>query len=711
MADGSHPANSDLPSLGDRVETRGGRGRVIASDRGSLTVSLDSGTTTVVLADHPMVRRLSPWDEGRVSPPWQEIDAGRLTPALTPGERDLASFLDKQLDPSWRIYVRPHLDAERPLLAAVHPTIGGMIWDVVDWDPETIEIQGKVWIIRDNMGERRVASPLDYLDSIRNKLYGVYLPEVGERLADDQSRFGLVRAGLYWPRATTGDLLERFGKSPIVVFGHDSLRASRLSDVIPRTTGNYMEPAWFEQFDRVLGHHFRMPDPMSALRPTKAQERHVMPHPGIERLEGIAGSGKSVVLAYRAARIASQGRRVLIITYNTTLTNYIRALLDRVPVPRRPELVSVVHYHELLKRIFDDHAQWPDRAPSRSGVDDDQDEFLNEAWPRKALELLDSLGVPERLQFDAILIDEGQDFSVEYLEVIRRLVRAKQDPEVVIAYDPAQRIYSRTPGAGMAGSWTATARLAKLREGVRLPSALAAAATAFAQHWQLATDPIPARPEGLLPESGGAWWCQADSDVEAGAAALEILARWRLEEGFRAGRCAILVPSKQFGWALVRLLNESGISVNHVFPVRSGDGLLDSVMDEDGNKPDWLVSQQRKRAFSYHDSRVKVSTIHSFKGWDAERVIHVLPRSASPDARTLAVTYVGITRSDAYAVFVGGRDVLGLSQLGLPQLELHPNEPVKLRFGELLRTADTKLRTKGRPPTDSRASDPPWPTM
>jgi hypothetical protein len=673
MADGSHPANSDLPLPGDRVETRGGRGRVIASDRGSLTVSLDSGTTTVVLADHPMVRRLSPWDEGRVSPPWQEIDAGRLTPALTAGERDLASFLDKQLDPSWRIYVRPHLDAERPLLAAVHPTIGGMIWDVVDWDPETIEIQGKVWIIRDKMGERRVASPLDYLDSIRNKLYGVYLPEVGERLADDQSRFGLVRAGLYWPRATTGDLRERFGNSPIVIFGHDSLRASRISDVVPRTTGDYMEPAWFAQFDRVLGHHFRMPDPMSALRPTKAQERHVVPHPGIERLEGIAGSGKSVVLAYRAARIASQGRRVLIITYNTTLTNYIRALLDRVPVPRRPELVSVLHYHELLKRIFDDHAQWPDRVPSRSGEDEDQ------------------------------------DFSVEYLEVIRRLVRAKQDPEVVIAYDPAQRIYSRTPGAGVAGSWTASARLAKLRKGVRLPSALAAAATAFAQHWQLATDPIPARPEGLLPESGGAWWCQADSDVEAGAAALEILARWKLEEAFRAGRCAILVPSKQFGWALVRLLNESGISVNHVFPVRSGDGLLDSLMDDAGNKPDWLVSQQRKRAFSYDDSRVKVSTIHSFKGWDAERVIQILPRTAKPDALTLAVTYVGITRSDAYAVFVGARDGLGLSQLGLPQLELHPDEAVKLRFGELLRSAEAQLGTKGRRPTDSRASDPPWP--
>jgi hypothetical protein len=77
----------------------------------------------------------------------------------------------------------------------------------------------------------------------------------------------------------------------------------------------------------------------------------------------------------------------------------------------------------------------------------------------------------------------------------------------------------------------------------------------------------------------------------------------------------------------------------------------------------------------------------------------------------LAVTYVGITRSDAYAVFVGARDGLGLSQLGLPQLELHPDEAVRLRFGELLRSAEAQLGTKGRRPTDSSASDPPWPTM
>ncbi|MEX1155901.1 MAG: hypothetical protein WED12_01940, partial [Chloroflexota bacterium] len=64
------------------------------------------------------MRAITAWDEGRISPPWSEIeDPDRFVPPLVPGERELARFLDEQLDPAWRIYVRPHLDADRPIIA------------------------------------------------------------------------------------------------------------------------------------------------------------------------------------------------------------------------------------------------------------------------------------------------------------------------------------------------------------------------------------------------------------------------------------------------------------------------------------------------------------------------------------------------------------------------------------------------------------------
>ena len=50
---------------------------------------------------------------------------------------------------------------------------------------------------------------------------------------------------------------------------------------------------------------------------------------GYRRVKGPAGSGKSLVLAARAAELARDGKRVLVCTYNITLMNYLRDLVAR----------------------------------------------------------------------------------------------------------------------------------------------------------------------------------------------------------------------------------------------------------------------------------------------------------------------------------------------------------------------------------------------
>ena len=702
MDEPSGRALGEILGIGDRVKhTPLGIGTVVGGDEGSLTIRLDAGRTVSVVRSFAGLCRLSQWEEGRVSPPWSLILDGYFSPPLHGGEMALLRFLDAHLDPNWRIYVRPHLDAERPLLAAIHPRLGGVIWDVVEWDLANVEDRGKTWCIKDGLGERLQESPFNYLDSIRSKLYGVYLPEIGERLMTDERAFGLVRAGLYWHGATTRQLRERFGDQRISVFGDDALRRESLGLVVPNKDGNWMEPGWFDQFDQAFGHSFRMPDPLTALRPTKSQQKHVEPKKGVHLIEGVAGSGKSVVLAYRAARIANEGRRVLVLTFNRTLTNYLRALLERVPVRRRPDLITVLHYHEMLGRIFNEYADWPKRTEESDDDSGDTGNRFDRDWPEHALRLLETGGVPERLRYDAVLVDEGQDFSSDYLQVVHELVDWQNEPEVVIAYDRAQRIYGRSPAVEGSESWLAGLRPEKLREGLRLPATIADAATAFAQRWTLSTTAISGRPAGLLPEEGGVWWCPTRDEATAGAAALSLFNTWKAEPGFRAGRCAIVVPSRSFGCAFVRLLNESGVSVNHVFPVRSGDGLLDSVIDEGDGAPDWLVASKRKRAFAYSDTRVKVSTVHSFKGWDAERVIYVLTSPKAPTPRGLAEAFVGITRSDSYAAIVGVGDAMCIGELGLPTLNIPIDEPVRARFIELLETAQRPPATsvrRGRTP-------------
>jgi superfamily I DNA/RNA helicase len=130
-----------------------------------------------------------------------------------------------------------------------------------------------------------------------------------------------------------------------------------------------------------------------------------------------------------------------------------------------------------------------------------------------------------------------------------------------------------------------------------------------------------------------------------------------------------------------------GISANHVFPVASSGALPDR--GEEPGEAAWRIAQARKTAFAYADSRLKVSTVHSFKGWEAPRVVLVLPLG-QPTHRTTTMVYVGLTRARGDLVLVGPLQDYGLGELpDFPDAVIDPR--VALRFRALLRDAREAL--------------------
>ena len=682
------PANDPSPAsigVGDRVRYRGAEsGRIVGKRDGILTIRFDGADTREIVDSFAGLARLEPWAEGRISPPRGELTDDRLAPPLSRGERELVAMLDRSLEPEWRIYVRPHLDAERPLLAAVHPRRGGMIWDVVDWRRSDIEVEGDVWRLWTDDGVRALRSPLRYLDDVRNKLYGVYLPEIGEAVGVDTRRFGLVRAGLYFENEETASVAS-LGQSSWTVFGRDAVARGIRAMVMPAFSDRVdWDPSWFDAFDSVLGRVYRLPDALASQPLSPEQDRLATPAPGVEVITGVAGSGKSVVVAYRAARIAAEGRSVLVLTFNRTLTNYIRGVLRRVPVRHDPTRITVLHFHELLARVFAHH-RLPkplQDIPEGEGREPDESRWLDEEWPTRALTALRELGVPEALRFDALLVDEGQDFGPTYVAVLAELLGGADAPEVVIAIDPAQRIYSRQAALIEGGPWKSRARRRSMRRGYRLPPAGARVASAFAELHGLDTVPIGGPEETLLP--GSFSWIRTVDDATTVAAAVGVLDRWRAEPSFLAGRAAVLVTSKQMGEALVRLLWERGYQTNHVFPVLSQGEQLGLAI-EPTLKPEWRIARSHKTAFAFGDSRLKVSTIHSFKGWDANRVILALPSlSSAPTERQLAEVYVGLTRAREDTVVIGAGQGLLLERLPIDRIEVEVDGSIAGRYRELV---------------------------
>ncbi|MHB8782038.1 MAG: DEAD/DEAH box helicase [Desulfobacteria bacterium] len=178
---------------------------------------------------------------------------------------------------------------------------------------------------------------------------------------------------------------------------------------------------------------------------------------GYRRIKGPAGSGKTHVLAARAAQTAAEGKTVLFVSFNLTLINFVReaalrwSLFDSPARSKRPmDRITFLNYHAWAKRLFDLAGKKTDynRLWADAGDDKDAKQMVLERDLAKAVsKLLADLVDPD--EYDVIIVDEGQDFIPEWLKNLRQVLRQKG--EFVLAVDLTQDLYDRerllTPGA------------------------------------------------------------------------------------------------------------------------------------------------------------------------------------------------------------------------------------------------------------------------
>ena len=106
-------------------------------------------------------------------------------------------------------------------------------------------------------------------------------------------------------------------------------------------------------------------------------------------LKGAAGSGKTTVGIYRAIRLASEGRRVLVLTYNSTLSSITRSLIEELigPMPRN---LQVRTHHSLMMEFLRRRSS----APNLSEKDDKTistflQDAVTEIWMKVASPVLE----------------------------------------------------------------------------------------------------------------------------------------------------------------------------------------------------------------------------------------------------------------------------------------------------------------------------------
>lgn len=554
------------------------------------------------------------------------------------GALTLAHFLREALPSPWEIYEQPFFNGDYPAVAVLHPSIGLTIFDVHEWDLRFYrrEQMGRYqrYTQRTEQKTRSVLNPVRRAEHYIENLLNLYVPFIGESVMRDRRTLAPFRIGLYFSLANTSAARSFCPVAPGrgAVFGHDALEAGDLSLILPTTlrpTSTALPEDWLTALRFWLVPPVHNATEHAHLTLTEEQRRHVAPAPGQHhRLHGVAGSGKTLVIAQRAANLAAAGKRVLVITFNVTLWQYIRQWIKATAVTFPWANIEFQHFHGFCKNfLIENSIEWPllgSRRPKQ---------LFDEMTPELVIDALKAGYNSKNRAYDAILIDEGQDFLRPYYEMLCHFLT--ENNEVLFVADRRQNVYLRDDiwlekmsNTQFRGRWR------ELKHSYRLPLPIAQEANRFAEQFlpTVVTPPVTTEVPLRSAQPCLAWY-NVDSAEQAHTVVYATVQRLLKEQKAKPAEIVILTPNQRDGWAMVRYLTRHDLAINH-------------VLAEDDGHVGRKRERYRKRTFAEGDLRLKVSTIHSFKGWELNHVILLTPEDDTFwEAQSPYLFYVAMTRT------------------------------------------------------------------
>lgn len=494
------------------------------------------------------------------------------------------------LGPDWTVfYSRPWLgvtrtggerDGECDFVIA-HPRRGFLAIEVkgggISYDPSTED-----WLSRDRHGVRhRISNPIEQAKKAKYELdrrlksargfpsnrnyrmrHGVIFPDVESpphTLGADKPRDlfcchdDLPRIAQWVEQRLAGGDEEDFGRDGVVTL--ERMLAVPFTLKVPLAASMSDDD---QIIDTLTPQQFHILDAIQAL-PRVA-------------VGGGAGAGKTIVAMEDAARLAQQGMQILFTCVSEPLAN---ALAQRMAGSD----VTVESFGALCERV--------------SGQP-----FNEESGPQN---LHDAMLARPELRFDAIVVDEAQDFRSHWWIALEAALRDVRLSRMHAYYDSNQSVYGDLSGE-LAGFQMAPIVLSR---NLRNTRTIHAAASQFYEG-------LPVTSDG--PEGGSIQWIETPDAV---AGAIEEARRLLVHEGVAATDLAVLTVTEGAAGA-----------------VRSA--LPKSAADD-----------------------VAVTTIAAFKGLERRAVV-IAAEPGLSDQKALA--YVGLSRARTHLSVAGSPSVLAWLQ-------------------------------------------------
>jgi len=610
----------------------------------------------------------------KLFPPIETIR--KIKPLPTDGEWALLNFLENNYNDEYEIYFQSFLNGDRPDVVLMRKGGGIVIFEVKDWNLDNYTVIDGEWIVKSN-GAKNPHNPLRQVLKYKENLFYLHNETVSQSLLkiqlsrgnefkmfNDFKRWYVVTCAIYFHCHTTkySELMclgekaspkyEAFFKYNFEgnIIGNDGLNLTTMDKFFNKHWINkksiYFTDDLYISFHNLFKPSFHTIEQGHDIILTKAQTELSISIPGQrKKIKGFAGSGKSFVLAQRAvnAHILT-GLPVLILTYNITLRNYIH---DRISSVRKEFNWSNFHisnYHEYFNGEF-----------RRSGLSfktenpENPDEFYTDLSVYSNPNIFEDVK-DNTLKYKTILIDEAQDFEENWIRIIVKYF-AEVDAEIVVFGDGKQNIYSkmlenetkmpRIP-IGIGGQWDS-----KLKRNFRHSAIIAKLSEEFQKRFFLNKYDLEIAEESSIIDSQISIFDEPKviynylKDSEDQIKAVSDLIYKTIKNNFHVNDVTILSSSD-------KIVREIDKEIREKSKQKTNSMLeTEEVYQEfTKNKKEFELERIRKNKklnFWINSGTIKLSTIHSFKGWESPVVFLILTGHEIEE-----IVYTGFTRAKSH---------------------------------------------------------------
>lgn len=616
----------------------------------------------------------------------------RLKVPPTEGELALLHYLAEKLDDNFEIFFNSYLDGDRPDIIILRQGHGALIIEVKDWRLAHYQVDSNNnWHVATPANNALIRSPHQQVFRYKANMFELHIPVLGLKEAVNRAFFNVIDVCVYFHHASHAAMRgfyddanqkikqetrlnnEKFIAKEItfVAYEKQANYLKRKAQKLTRDLAMSLTPDTLDK--RIAALKIRKPNPIFSDEIYQDLKRRLAPPEEVKiqgikvnldkkqlrladsksvmtKLKGVAGCGKTTILAQRAVNShLRHNSTVLILTYNLTLKPFIKDKISRIRGSIGHNLFEVTNYHQFFNACLNElniSIESIVKQSKASGAQLFDLIYQHGEWFKDK----------ETRRYQTILIDEIQDYEAEWVKIIRDYFLA-EDGEMVLFGDLSQNIYQRDDNKRESsitkgfGSWEKLTKSYRSQMDTPLINLFKSFQTEYLLKKYQDSEIFEAEPSqgsmnfDLLQYSP----YPALNPTEAVFHQLNTIIR---ENGLHPNDIVIICSSIEWLIKINSLINHNEKTMVTFETESERQALRTSANDEASYIEERDKLRRRKKNFFMQNSGlIKLSTTHSFKGMEAKTAFVVLTKEDDAE-----LVYTAITRAKNNLIIFGPED-------------------------------------------------------